>query len=31
MLVMYNNCTNAEQSIFYYDDDDDDDDDANTQ
>ena len=29
MLVMYNNCTNAEQSIFY--DDDDDDDDANTQ
>ena len=30
MLVMYNNCTNAEQSIFY-DDDDDDDDDANTQ
>ena len=30
MLVMYNNCTNAEQSIFYYYDDDDDDD-ANTQ
>ena len=30
MLVMYDNCTNAEQSIFY-DDDDDDDDDANTQ